>query len=763
MDIKDFSKSQSFLEIPNLLAIQLESFHSFLQTGIPTEERKDTGLEALFRANFNIDDIRRNYQLEYVRYTIGNPKYSPSEAQEKMVSYTVPLKVTLRLIKKDKDQETIKDVVEEEVYLCELPYMTDSGTFIINGVERVVVSQLHRAPGLYFSREGDEHSALLIPYRGAWTEFVIDKNNVLLVVLDRRRRVNIATFCYAMGYSLENVIQKIFKVEEKSLRPNQIIAKSIYDQDGNLCAEAGELISEHILNYLKSKNIHKAVVISEDEIGVDILIKTFRQEKVLSQEEATKKIYTRLRNMAPHSSEIAKNTILGMLFDKNRFDLGAVGRYKLNRRIERNVSLNRTEFEKEDFFLIIKKLIEFKEKRLISDDIDHLANRRVRRVGELLENQFRNAIMQLVQSIKERASYIELSRATPNDLVNSRIIANAVTKFFTQNQLSQFMEQTNPLTELTHKRRISALGPGGLTKETAGFEVRDVHFSHYGRLCPIETPEGPNIGLIATVATYANIDEFGFITTPYWKVKDGIVTRKIEYLNPEQEGDFYIAQANSPLDEQRRFKAKEIVCRKQGDIVTVSPDKVDYMDVTPKQLFAPSTIMIPFLEHDDADRALMGANMQRQAVPLLQPEKPLVATGVEAKFAIASGTVITAPENGEVVKVDAERILLSTASGLKEFKLKKFNKSNQYTCLSQRPIVKLKEKVKKGDLLADGPATDSGQLALGRNVLVAFIPWYGYNYEDAIVISEDLIKNDTYTSIQILDFEIEARDTKLGA
>ncbi|MCX8015324.1 MAG: DNA-directed RNA polymerase subunit beta, partial [candidate division WOR-3 bacterium] len=525
----------------------------------------------------------------------------------------MPLKVTLRLVKKEKDQETIRDVVEEEVYLCELPYMTDSGTFIINGVERVVVSQLHRAPGLYFSREGDEHSALLIPYRGAWTEFVIDKNNILLVVLDRRRRINIATFCYAMGYSLEKVIQKIFMVEEMPLKPNQIIAKSIYDTDGNLCAEAGETVSEHTLDYLRNKGITKGFVISEDEVGVDILIKTFRQERNISEEDAIKKIYTRLRNMVPHSSEVAKNMILGMLFDKNRFDLGAVGRYKLNRRTGRTVGLNKTEFEKEDFFLIIKKLLEFKEKRLPSDDIDHLANRRVRRVGELLENQFRNAMMQLVQNIRERASYIELSRATPNDLINSRIVANAVTKFFTQNQLSQFMEQTNPLTELTHKRRISALGPGGLTKETAGFEVRDVHFSHYGRLCPIETPEGPNIGLIATIATYANIDEFGFISTPYWKVKDGVVTRKIEYLNPEQEGDFYIAQADSPLDEQRRFKSKEIVCRKQGDIVTVTPDKVDYMDVTPKQLFAPSTIMIPFLEHDDADWALMGANMQRQA------------------------------------------------------------------------------------------------------------------------------------------------------
>jgi DNA-directed RNA polymerase subunit beta len=762
MEVKDFSKTPSILEIPDLLAIQLESFRSFLQIGVTAAERRNEGLEALFREALTFEETRKNFQLEFVRYELGTPKYTPEEAIEKMVSYTVPLKIILRVIKKEAGKDKIKDIIEEEVFLCELPYMTDGGTFIINGIERVVISQLHRSPGLYFSREGDEYSALLIPYRGAWAEFVIDKNNSLCVILDRRRRIGAGTFFQAMGYSYEDVYKMLFKVEERPTEIGQVIAKPIIGENEVIYAESGETVNEELLDLLKSKNIKKAYSILPSEIGLSVITKTFHSDKRLTEEEAVKRIYVRLRNIVPHSTDIAKSVILGMLFDGRRFDLGKVGRYKLARRIGKTFNPNKTNFESEDFFRVIKKLIEFKELRIPPDDIDHLANRRVRRVGELLENQFRNALMQLVQNIRERVTYLDLSKATPNDLVNSRIIANAATKFFTQNQLSQFMEQTNPLTELTHKRRISALGPGGLTKETAGFEVRDVHYSHYGRICPIETPEGPNIGLITTLSTFANIDQFGFITTPYWKVKEGVVTKKIEYLNPEEEEELCIAQANAPLNEERRFISKEIVCRKKGDVITTSPDKVDYMDITPKQLFAPTTIMIPFLEHDDADRALMGANMQRQSVPLLLPEKPLVATGVEGKFAIASNTVITAPENGIIIRADASNIVLDTENGHKEYKLKKFIKSNQYTCLSQRPTVKPGQRVKKGDLLADGPATDAGQLALGRNILCAFMPWYGYNYEDAIIISEDLIKEDAFTSIQILEFELQARDTKLG-
>jgi len=762
MEVKDFSKTKSSLEIPDLLSIQLESFKDFLQSDVPVEQRKNEGLEALFRESLNISDVRKNFQLQFVQYEMGEPKYSAQESIEKMVSFTIPLSITLKLIKKESDKETIKDIVEDKVFLCDLPLMTESGTFIINGIERVVISQLHRSPGLYFAREDEEYSALLIPYRGAWAEFVIDRHNILSVILDRRRRINAATFFQAMGFSFEQIYKSLFPVSERPLVAGQIIAKTIYGENQVVYAETGETVSEDLIDFLKSKNITKAHTIDSEVPGVSIITKTFQSDKRMPLEEAIKKIYVRLRNIVPHSIEIAKTIILGMLFDSRRFDLGKVGRYKLNRRIGRNVSLNSTGLEREDFFLVIKNLLEHKENRIAPDDIDHLANRRVRRVGELLVNQFRNAIMQLVQNIRERVTYIDLSKATPNDLINSRIVANAVIKFFTQNQLSQFMEQTNPLTELTHKRRISALGPGGLTKDTAGFEVRDVHYSHYGRLCPIETPEGPNIGLIATVATYANIDQYGFIATPYWKVVDGVVTKKIMYLNPEEEEEFTIAQANTQLDDDRKFLSRDIVCRKKGDVITVTPDKVDYMDITAKQLFAPTTIMIPFLEHDDADRALMGANMQRQAVPLLVPEKPLVATGVEGNFAKASGNIITAPASGTVVKADAANIVLNTDNGNKVYKIKKYLKSNQYTSLSQKTAVKPGTKVKKGDLLADGPATDDGQLALGRNILVAFIPWYGYNYEDAIIVSERLIKGDDFTSVQLLDFEVQARDTKLG-
>lgn len=765
MEIKDFSKVSSAnggLQIPDLLSIQLDSFRSFLQIDVPASERKNVGLEALFRDILTISDIRKNFALEYVRYEIGNSKYSAEESIEKMASYTVPLKVFLRLIKKESDSDKIRDLIEEEVFLCDLPYMTDWGTFIINGIERVVISQLHRSPGLYFTKENEEYAALLIPYRGAWSEFVIDKNNILYIVLDRRRRINMATFFQAMGLSYEDIYSALFKVEKRPLAEGQIIAKNVIGDNQVIYAEIGDTVTTELIELLNEKNIKNAFVIDGDIPGIAIINKTIKSEKKLSQDEAIKKIYTRLRNMVPHSTEIAKSIILGMIFDPRRFDLGAVGRYKLSRRIGSERSAAGMGLEKEDLYLIIKKLVEVKENRMPPDDIDHLANRRVRRVGELLENQIRNALQQLTQNIRERVTYMDLGKSSPNDLVNSRIVANAVTKFFTQNQLSQFMEQTNPLTELTHKRRISALGPGGLTKETAGFEVRDVHYSHYGRICPIETPEGPNIGLIATVATYANIDQYGFITSPYWKVKDGVVTKKIEYLNPQEEEDLCIAQANSQIDENRKFKFRDIICRKNGDVITVTPDKVDFMDITPKQLFAPTTIMIPFLEHDDADRALMGANMQRQAVPLLVPEKPLVATGVEANFAVASNTVITAKDSGTVLKVDASNIVISTDKGLKEYKLKKFVKSNQYTCLSHKPTVLPNQKIKRGDLLADGPSTDNGQLALGRNVLVAYLPWYGYNYEDAIIISEDIIKEDKFTSIQILEFELQARDTKLG-
>ena len=772
---KDFSKFGTFFDIPNLLSIQLDSFREFLQYDTPVEARKNEGLQAICKEVFPIEDAHKKFTLEFVSYTLGNGKYTPEEALQKGVTYSVPIKVNFRLARRGaKDPTKITDVIEDEVFLCELPYMTVQGTFIINGVERAIVSQLHRSPGLYFSREEAECSALLVPLRGAWFEVVVDKNNNIVVLLDRNRRISAATFLRAIGFSDEELFKGLFRVEEEPLRLGQIIAVRITGPEEELYARPGEVVTEGLLEFLISKGVKKVLVVSPDEVGISIVNNTVLSDKTSSEEEALKKVYYRLRSMTPHSVEVARNLIVGMLFDKRRFDLGKVGRFKLNQRLGKDIPLNETalhhkgkdredkDLPDEDIIGIFRQLLNFAERQFPADDVDHLANRRVKRVGELLEDQFRYALMQLGQNIRERAAFIDEGHLNPQEMINTRIVVSTIMKFFTQSQLCQFMEQTNPLTELTHKRRVSALGPGGLTKETAGFEARDVHYSHYGRICPIETPEGPNIGLISTVATFAKIDQFGFMTSPYWRVKDGVVTKKIEYLTPNEEDQKIIAQSNTPLDENRKFATNEIIARKKGDVVTVRPDLVTHMDVSPKQLFAPSTVMVPFLEHDDADRALMGANMQRQAVPLLEPEKPLVATGVEGKFAVESGALAIAEEDGIVAKVDALSIVLRSDAGLHEYRLRKFKKSNQYTCWSQRPIVIEGQKIAKGEVLADGPSTEDGQLALGQNIFAAFMPWRGYNYEDAIVVSERLVKDDRFTSIQILEFELQARETKLG-
>jgi len=854
---KNFAKSRTVLEIPDLLSLQRESFTEFTQYDVAIPERKLQGLEAVFQEMFPIVDDHKNFRLEYVRYEFGEPRYSPEEAIARGATYALPLKVVFRLIKlgwkRDKAQgreaEDVKDVIEQEVYFCELPWMTANGSFIINGVERVVVSQLHRSPGVYFTEEDDELSALLVPLRGAWFEMVIDKNQTLMAVLDRKKRISVATFLRALGYKHSDVISHLFKVDRRKLKIGDVLAEDLINEERSngenaegkgsesvLLARAGECITEGVFDYLTAKGITEAKVIIPEQSGVDVIVNTLAADKATSKEDAIKRIYLRLRGIAPHSLEMAENTITAALFDVRRFDLGKVGRLKLNQRLWLKKPLNQTALDINDIFAIMERLLHiadeaqfavvklncenkqvvekivsmlteggigpdsysFYERRKVLellfkydaagrravdllqgkgyrpdlqilryqlDDVDHLGSRRVRRVGELLENQFRQALTQLVQNIRERAAFVDDTQLVPQELVNTRVVANAVMQFFTQSQLCQFMEQTNPLAELTHKRRVSTLGPGGLTKETAGFEVRDVHYSHYGRLCPIETPEGPNIGLIATVATYARIDPYGFIGTPYWQVKDGKVIMgngKEVYLTPDKEDNYTIAQATSELLPDGSFAQQEVICRRKGDVVVVPVSEVDFMDVSPKQIFAPSTVMIPFLEHDDADRALMGANMQRQAVPLLVPQKPLVATGVEGKFATESGAVVLAEEDGIVTKVDAKRVIIRTEQGLIEHRLIKYRKSNQYTCLNQRPVVRVGDEVKKGDLLADGPATDKGQLALGRNVLIAFVPWRGYNYEDAIIVSEDLLKEDAFTSIQILEFEIQARETKLG-
>jgi len=848
---KDFSKRGTFLEIPNLLSLQLDSFSDFVQHGLESAQRKPQGLEGILQETFPVEDVHKNFRLEYVNYVFGDAKYSPSEAMAKGVNYSIPLKVVFRLIKKEfgpeegpevpevqPGPERVKDIIEQEVYFCELPWMTVNGTFIINGVERVVVSQLHRSPGVYFSTGPREYSALLVPLRGAWFELVVDKHDTMVVLLDRKRRISAATFLQAIGFTHADMVEQLYDIEKLPLTIGQMIAREIrVEGEEAVLARPGDYVTEGLLEFLESKGVTEAWVVDGSPSGLKILSNTLASDKAESKEDAIKRIYYRLRSIAPHSIEVAESVILGMLFDRRRFELGQVGRYKLNRRLMSKVSPDETGLLKDDVIAIAARLLRFagegrhfritcrcedaaardmiartlaggkldpgdrfwherrgvleltyvdeeqgqaaerllrkegvkttsESVRVQADDIDHLSNRRVKQVGELLENQFRVALLQLAQNIRERAAFIDESQLTPQELVNTRVVANSIMKFFTQSQLCQFMEQTNPLTELTHKRRVSTLGPGGLTRETAGFEVRDVHYSHYGRICPIETPEGPNIGLISTVSTYAKVDQHGFLTTPYWRVRAGKVMvgrgREI-FLSPEDEEHYTIAQANSELTPEDTFARAEIICRQRGDVVTVPPEQVDFMDVSPRQLFSPSTVMVPFLEHDDADRALMGANMQRQGVPLLLPEKPLVATGVEGKFAAESGAILLAPEEGVVTRVDARTVVLRSDRGPTEFKLRKYKKSNQYTCLSQRPVVRAGDRVKKGDLLADGPATQDGQLALGRNVLVAFVPWRGYNYEDAIIVSEELIKEDGFTSIQLLEFEIQARETKLGS
>ncbi len=766
MERKDFSRSASSIEIPNLLKLQLESFHFFLQFDTPAANRKDEGLQLVFKEVFPIEDVHERFLLEFVQYGFGEPRYYPEEALQKGTTYGVPLKATLRLTRKVRNksgESKIKDVIEEDVYLCELPFMTPGGSFIINGVERVVVSQLHRSPGLYLSQEGEEYSALIVPARGIWFELVIDRNGIISAVFDRRRRVPIITFLRALGFPPEESLARLFPVKTGKPEPGRILAATVTGEAGIIYARIGDTLTESDCLALGEKGVKEILWVDPKEPGISFLVNTIRVDKTSDEEDALRKLYYRLRSMAPHSLDIARATVLGMLFDPRRFDLGRVGRYKLNAKLGMNRALSNSVFKKDDIIGVIRLLLDFSNRQIPPDDMDHLGNRRVKRVGELLENQFRIGLLQLAQNVRERATFVEEAQATPSELVNVRLLSNVVMKFFTTSQLSQFLEQTNPLSELTHKRRVSALGPGGLTREMAGFEVRDIHYSHYGRLCPIETPEGPNIGLICTVATHSNIDEFGFITTPYRRVKDGVVTQEIVYLNADEEEKYKISQSNARLSPAGKFVDPEVVCRFRGDIITLPVSEVDFIDVSPKQIFAPSTILIPFLEHDDADRALMGTNMQRQAVPLLEPERPLVATGVEGKFAQEARAALVSDSDGIVHRVDASGITVKTKTTLKEYKLKKFVKSNQYTCINQIPRVQEGQRVNRGDLLADGPATEGGELALGRNVLAAYLPMRGYNYEDAIVISESLLKDDTFTSIQILDFEIQARETKLGS
>ena len=794
-----FSKIPDVMEVPNLLAIQLESYSSFLQANADPEKRKDQGLESVFRSVFPIESPKGKYLLEYHGYIVGESKYSEEECKERDLTHSAPLKARLRLVINEEDPETkerrIKDIVQSEVFLGEIPLLTDKGTFIINGAERVIVSQLHRSPGVFF---GDEihpngkrlFNARIIPYRGSWVEFTIDINDVMFVNIDRRRKIPVTILLKAMGFDKNSAIIRLFhQVENVKFTPraskkdDEIVGRvAVQDvtekKTGEIILEAGQVITKSHLEKIRAAKYQMVPCIRYAENLTpedDVILKTLAKDNCPDQETALKKIYNLIRPGDPPNLETAKSLLARMFFNPKRYDLANVGRYKINRRLKLTVPDSKTTLDQADLVAVIACLLDMKETDAEPDDIDHLGNRRIRSVGELLANQFSIGLARMARIVKERmALQQESEQITPYDLINARTVSAVVQSFFGSSQLSQFMDQTNPLAELTHKRRLSALGPGGLTRERAGFEVRDVHFTHYGRMCPIETPEGPNIGLISSLSTYARINQYGFLETPYRKVVNGIATKDIEFLSADEEAECIIAQANAPLDDNGKFQKESALCRLRGDFPIVPPKKVQFMDVSPKQLVSAAASLIPFLEHDDANRALMGCNMQRQAVPLLKTESPLVGTGMEGKIARDSGILVTARSSGKVVSVTGESIVVSPLAskeslddfsrfeGMDQYSLTKFKRSNQDTCINQKPLVKVGDRVKAGDVLADGPATCQGELALGQNVLVAFMPWLGYNFEDAIVVSESFLRGDKYTSIHIEEFECQVRDTKAG-
>ncbi|MBI3872519.1 MAG: DNA-directed RNA polymerase subunit beta [candidate division Zixibacteria bacterium] len=779
-------------EMPNLLDVQLESYQAFLQPDVAPDKRKKEGLQEIFLSVFPITDVHENFQLEFVQYQVGRPRYSIVECKERNMTYAAPLKATLRLISKEADGATggrkVKDVLEQDVFLGELPLIAPRGTFIINGAERVIVSQLHRSPGVFFDEVTHPNGKRLfqgriIPFRGSWVEFNLDINDVLFVHIDSRRKLPVTTLLRALGISTdEELLAKFYPIEvvdgvsrRWAKVTGRIAAENIIDESsGEVLLAAGDLITEDHVGKLKEYELAKLKVLSVDP-GTDALIipNTLKKDPTKSREEALFKIYSLLRPGEPPSLETAEGLLERLFFNTKRYDLGEVGRYMINQRLGRDVPLDRTVLAPEDFEAIVAYLIRLRNGDGFVDDIDHLGNRRARSVGELLSNLFSVGLSRIARTIRERLSLKDTEAITPHDLVNARTVSAVIDTFFGSSQLSQFMDQTNPLAELTHKRRLSALGPGGLTRERAAFEVRDVHHTHYGRLCPVETPEGPNIGLIASLATFARINRYGFLETPYRRVKNGIVTSDIIYLTADEEDKHQIAQANEPLDDKGRFVNELVRARQRSDFPMLTPTEVDFMDVAPEQLVSVAASLIPFLEHDDANRALMGSNMQRQAVPLLKAESPIVGTGIEGRVARDSGVAVMAEHAGVVEEVDAEQIIIRpkgrAATGELGFEgpdtyvMPKFERSNQDTCLHYKPKVRLGQKVEAGDVIADGPAVEAGELALGANIMVAFMPWRGFNFEDAIIVSERLIQEDIFTSIHIEQFELQVRDTKRGS
>ncbi len=841
---KFFGNITEVAKMPNLIEVQKASYDQFLMVKEPEGGREDQGLEAVFKSVFPISDFTGSSMLEFVRYDFEPAKYDTEECRQRDMTFSAPLKVTLRLIVFDIDEDTgaksVRDIKEQEVFMGDMPLMTGNGTFVINGTERVIVSQMHRSPGVFFDHDkGKSHSsgkllfaARVIPYRGSWLDIEFDAKDIIHTRIDRRRKIPVTSLLMALGLDPEEILAtfynsiKISRLEDgwkipfdgESMKGSKVendlvdaktgeivleagkkltartirqlkeaglkdlkvtneqvfgmyVAEDIVNEStGEIYLEAGDELDEGVLEALEEAKIKKLPVLDIDHINIGSYIRnTLNVDKNQTRQDALFDIYRVMRPGEPPTMESAEAMFTSLFFDSERYDLSAVGRVKMNIRLQLDAEDTVRVLRKEDILEVVKTLVDLRDGRGEIDDIDNLGNRRVRSVGELMENQYRIGLLRMERAIKERMSSIEVDTVMPQDLINAKPAAAAVREFFGSSQLSQFMDQTNPLSEITHKRRLSALGPGGLTRERAGFEVRDVHPTHYGRICPIETPEGPNIGLINSLATFARVNKYGFIESPYRKISKSKVTDEVVYLSAMEEARYTVAQANADLDDKGVFVNEFVTCRHAGDVMMVPRENVELMDVSPKQLVSVAAALIPFLENDDANRALMGSNMQRQAVPLVRAEAPFVGTGMEAIVARDSGAAIAATRTGVVDQVDATRVVIRATedldpakSGVDIYRLQKFQRSNQSTCINQRPLVTVGDKITKGDIIADGPSTDLGDLALGRNVLVAFMPWNGYNYEDSILLSERIVRDDVFTSIHIEEFEVMARDTKLG-
>ena len=839
---KSFAKRASVLPVPYLLATQLDSYAAFLQEFTAPDSRKGEGLQAAFQSIFPIESHSKNARLEFVSFVLGQPPFDVKECQQRGLTFAAPLRAKVRLTIMDKEasKPTVKEVKEQEVYMGEIPLMTTTGSFVINGTERVIVSQLHRSPGVFFEHDrGKTHSsgkllfsARIIPYRGSWLDFEYDPKDYLYFRVDRRRKMPVTILLKALGYTPEQILVEFFafdafrlhkeeiefelvperlrgeiarfdfatksgktivakdkRITVKHVRDMQeakldkisvpqefllgrVLAQNVIDKEsGEVVANANDEITEDLLKKLTDAGVEKIHTIYTNDLDQGSYIsQTLRVDETADQMAAMVAIYRMMRPGEPPTEDAVKTLFNGLFFSEDRYDLSAVGRMKFNRRVGRSELTGAGTLSKEDIVAVIKILVELRNGRGEIDDIDHLGNRRVRSVGELAENQFRAGLVRVERAVRERLSQAESENLMPHDLINAKPVSAAIREFFGSSQLSQFMDQTNPLSEITHKRRVSALGPGGLTRERAGFEVRDVHPTHYGRVCPIETPEGPNIGLINSLALYARTNEYGFLETPYRVVKAGHVTDEIHYLSAIEESKYVIAQANAELDKKNKFTDELVSCRNKNEFTLATPDRIEYMDVAPAQIVSVAASLIPFLEHDDANRALMGSNMQRQAVPCLRAEKPLVGTGLERTVAVDSGTAVRANRGGIVDYVDASRIVVrvndeeATAGevGVDIYNLVKYTRSNQNTNINQRPLVRVGDHIAKGDVVADGASTDMGELALGQNMLVAFMPWNGYNFEDSILISERVVADERFTSIHIEELSVVARDTKLG-